>query len=87
MYLFTYTTLSVWDQASVSTIWIENTLLVTSYASGPGHSEASNIVLVHCNSGNKVYVQCNSVACYTHGDSRNMHTFAGFLVSADVATL
>ena len=87
MYLFTYSTLSNWDQNSISAIWIEDTLLVTSHASGPGNGEASNIVLVHCNSGNKVYVQCGDGACYPAGDGRNYHTFAGFLVSADVALL
>ena len=33
MYLFTYTTLSSWEETSVSGIWIENTLLVTSHGS------------------------------------------------------
>ena len=87
MYQFAYSTLSNWEQNSIAGIWIEDTLLVSSHASGPGNGEASNIVLVHCNSGNKVYVQCGNSACYPYGDYRNMHTFAGFLVSADVATL
>ena len=62
-------------------------MLVTSHAHGPGYGEASNTVLVHCNSGNKVYVQCGSSACYTVGSDINYHTFAGFLVSADVTPL
>ena len=86
MYQFTYSTLSVSDQLSISAIWIEDTLLVTSYASGPAHGHASNTVLVHCNSGNKVYVQCgNGHACDPSGSTTNYHTFAGFLVPADVA--
>ena len=85
MYLFTYTTLSIHNQHSISSIWIENTLLVTSFGNGPNNGKASNTVLVHCNSGNKVYVQCDhEYVCYTEGDNRNYHTFAGFLVSADV---
>ena len=74
-----------WDLSSNSAIWIEDTLLVTSVANGPGNGEASNTVLVHCNSGNKVYVQCDHAACYPLGDISNYHTFAGFLVSANLA--
>ena len=90
MYLFTYSTLTTWNTNSVSNIWLEDTLLVTSLANGggPSHGEASNTVLVHCNSGNKVYVQCdNEYVSYAEGDYRNYHTFAGFLVSADVVSL
>ena len=85
MYQFSYSTIGVWGSYSISSIWIENTLLVTSYAVGSENPSASNSVLVHCSSGIKVYVQCgSSFACYPAGTYENYHTFSGFLVSADV---
>ena len=87
MYLFSHSSAAWANSFSITEIWMDDIRLVTSFAVNDVTPAASNSVLVHCTSGGKVYIQCDTLhACTPWGTDGNFHntvTFSGYLVAGD----
>ena len=87
LYYFAHSSMGFEETPGITEIWMDDTRLVTCHAADYRHPAASNSVVVHCNSGSKVYVECShSNACTVFGtyyDRGNTVTFSGYLLSSD----
>ena len=85
VYYFSYTALTNYRQTGLSAIYMDGTLLVSSYCDNAANSVAANSVLIFCPEGAIVYVQCeaseSSDSCHLSGSGVNYSSFSGFLVS------
>ena len=88
LYLFTVSVVRFQEQGhAIVEIVMDETPLVTAFG-GAGHdSTASNIVLVHCQSGSRVFIRCGPVLdCTIRSLSdgwSDATTFSGFLMAED----
>ena len=67
-------------------IWMDETLLVTTFAATSNNAATSNAVFIQCDSGSRVYVQCSQIehSCSMYGNNNgyvNTVTFSGMLVA------
>ena len=88
MYLFTWTTVADIDNLFLSIMYMNEDIIASGFGNGnAGSNSASNTILIHCASGSRVYIQCNPTgSCRSRATSNGLsdiHTFAGFLVTAD----
>ena len=85
MYMFTTSTMSSNGLIGLTSIMLDGTLTVATYADGSndglhdqfGHS--TNFVIVECDEGQRVWVQCFSI-CELYDDLFRYATFSGILL-------
>ena len=90
LYLFTASSaryMSTSQKDAIVEIVMDDTSLVTVFGATSSNSASSNVVLVNCQSGSRVYVQCGPVYdCYIRGDGNgwsDVTTFSGLLIAED----
>ena len=86
LYYFSHFSVGLASNSASTEIWMDDTYLVTSLTSGGTTPATGNSVVVHCNSGSKVYVQCGPAPCTQQGTTNNYQnsvTFLGFLLTSD----
>ena len=74
-------------QVSFSDMYMNGDVIAASYCSDTDARSCTNTVVIHCESGSRVYIQCGTnYACQFRSDSSGgtgFQTFSGFLLSAE----
>ena len=88
LYFFTHTSVAYHPYAhAITEIWMNDAPVgVTAFAANGDTPSATAVVFVHCNSGDKVYIQCARIDCLVFGDAddfSNTTTFSGYLVATE----
>ena len=84
--MFTWTVVSSGNERYISDMYMDGAIIGASVSNGRGGyaTSSSNVVFIHCETGNRVYIQCGSEnSCMPRPDDHGLVTFAGFLVAAD----
>ena len=83
--MFSLSSMGAANAYGITEIWKDETLLVTAFAAEGTNSGTSNAVFIQCDSGSRVYVQCNNqFSCTMYGTQygyTNIVTFSGMLVA------
>ena len=89
-YMFTWTTVAATGYFAPYDMYMNDGAIASSYCNSQSSSGAyscSNTVVIHCESGSRVYIQCGpSQSCRFRNNDQNssaLQSFAGFLLAAD----
>ena len=87
MYFFMHASVSFGDSRAIAEIWMDDEPIITVLTSHAQSVGMTNAAMVHCQSGSKVYVQCEQqFPCVPYGSTDgfgNSVTFTGFLLFGD----
>ena len=84
--MFTWTSVSIGVYQYNSDMYMNSDIIASNWArGGSGNSGASsNTVIIHCDTGARVYIQCGTIYnCHPLDHYYDLQTFSGLLLEAD----